>query len=621
MRGACIVRRWPQNAVSCRFNLRQAIKQNRELGLGLHSAEAVPAAQTEPFVPHDEALIQALAAWRTRLGGVGVACRYVAFHALDAAWCVDFPAEEAALQARWATLWPEVTAHNPAAMAKMQGAGGADLLLAAAVQGVDGRQAVVGVSLAPPYNDRTVQMVLLSLGWLQVALTSVEQVQRVPAAQMVDMMAHVASQDGARMAAQEWVNRTAAMVRGLFDPASAPGVSLMAFQLVRGAPRWWVAAETAWAETGAPAVQAATELATQAAVTLQEVQQEDGWALPIMDRGRPVAVLVAQVRGLPSGRPWPAELGTTLRASVSLAEPLLRRWDQSERSLWRHGVAALAAAWRRVAGPGHLTWKAVTVLGVVVLAVLLFWPVPDRVKANIVIEGRKRQLVTSPFDGFIAEVMARPGEVVRKGQVLARLDDRDVKLDLATQRSAREQASGKLRQALAERDASAVALAQAELQQTEAQLALAETRLARTALIAPMDGLLVKGDWMQQVGSPVDTGKEMFEIANTDGYRVVLHVPDADIARVRVGQQGHVRLTGHPQSAYPFRINRVTATASVSDSLNGFRVEAAWVGAVPPLSPGMQGVGKIDVGQNNLLTIWTRSSLNWLRLKLWAWLW
>ncbi len=55
--------------------------------------------------------------------------------------------------------------------------------------------------------------------------------------------------------------------------------------------------------------------------------------------------------------------------------------------------------------------------------------------------------------------------------------------------------------------------------------------------------------------------------------------------------------------------------------MNGFRVEAEWVGEAPPLSPGMQGVGKVEVGRSNLLTIWTRSSIDWLRLKLWAWWW
>ena len=69
---------------------------------------------------------------------------------------------------------------------------------------------------------------------------------------------------------------------------------------------------------------------------------------------------------------------------------------------------------------------------------------------------------------------------------------------------------------------------------------------------------------------------------------------------------------GRPQSstAVPGRFRLEAA---------GFRVEADWLGPVPTLSPGMQGVGKITVGRANLLTIWTRSSIDWLRMKWWTW--
>ena len=250
------------------------------------------------------------------------------------------------------------------------------------------------------------------------------------------------------------------------------------------------------------------------------------------------------------------------------------------------------------------------------LAVLLLVPVDDRVTAHTVIEGRTRQLVTAPFEGFIAEALVRPGDRVRQGQVLLRLDDRDLKLEQAKLRGERDQAGAKLRQAMADREAASVALASAELQGAEGQLALVEAKLARAQLVAPIDGLIVTGDWVQQVGAPAEAGKELFEIAS-EGYRVVLHVPERDIARVRTGQRGVVRLAGQPQDGHDFELSRVTATASVQDGANGFRAEAAWVGDAPPLSPGMQGVSKIVVGTSNLVTIWTRESVAWLRLKLW----
>ncbi|MGR8919274.1 MAG: hypothetical protein ACU85V_06630, partial [Gammaproteobacteria bacterium] len=38
------------------------------------------------------------------------------------------------------------------------------------------------------------------------------------------------------------------------------------------------------------------------------------------------------------------------------------------------------------------------------------------------------------------------------------------------------------------------------------------------------------------------------------------------------------------------------------------------------LRPGMQGVGKVAVGERHLLWIWTHPFVDWLRLKLWSWL-
>jgi multidrug resistance efflux pump len=224
---------------------------------------------------------------------------------------------------------------------------------------------------------------------------------------------------------------------------------------------------------------------------------------------------------------------------------------------WR----ALRRVGARLGGPGHWAWKAGAAAAVLVLAVLLLVPVDDRVTAHTVIEGRTRQLVTAPFEGFIAEALVRPGDRVRQGQVLLRLDDRDLKLEQAKLRGERDQAASRLRQAMADREAAGVALASAELQGAEGQLALVEAKLARARLVAPIDGLVVTGDWVQQVGAPAESGKELFEIAS-EGYRVVLHVPERDIARVRTGQRGVVGGAGRPQDGGEIARSRIRAEPS-----------------------------------------------------------
>ncbi len=563
-------------------------------------------------------LTAALETWRARLSAAGVSCRAVAFHNDDARWNHDFASDQpdaARLAETWAQLRARISPENPVALGKLDATASSDLLMATSLQLPDGRAGIVGALLVPPHNERTIQLVLLSLGWLQLAISAASLVHNQRAARLLELLGHVGSQREARTAAQEWVNRSAAWAR-----AEAPALTELAltlFEVRRQTPHWWVAADTAWAEKASPTVQEAAEVASRAMAEIREIRLPSWWAMPLLDDGEAVAVLVARS----DGTPLPDEALAVLRASANLSEPLLRHWREANRSLWRHVLDSIRSAWRKLRGPGHFTWKAVASGLAVLLAVLVLWPVTDRVTANLVIEGHVRQVITSPFDGFVVKALVRPGDRVQQGQALLRLDDRELLLEQAKFRSERDQAAGKLRQAMSERDAPALALATAEVRQSEAQLALVEAKLMRAELLAPMDGLVISGDWVQQIGSPVETGKEMFEIATIDAYRVVLHVPDRDITRVQVSQHGLLRLAGQPHTSYGFKVSNVTAIAGVQDGDNGFRVEAVWDGAAPALNPGMQGVGKIEVGSSSLLTIWTRRSIDWLRLKFWTWWW
>ncbi len=558
----------------------------------------------QPVAPAAE-LAPALAMWLQRLGAAGLACNGVALYAADPAWRSAF--EPAAVAHAWAEARVRVNRDSPVALSRVDSG---ELLVATHLMLPSGQPGIVGALLQAPHNERSLQLLLLSLGWLQLTLSAASLAHNQRAAELLELLGHVSSQREARAGAQDWVNRTAAWARAQLPADAALRLSL--FEVRGERARWWVAADVSHAETGSPAVQLATEVAQRAFIEARELSEAAAWALPLLDQGEVVAVLVAQTDG--AALPEPAL--QVLRTSATLAEPLLRHWREAQLGLPVQAWRALKRLGQRLSGPGHWAWKAGAGLALLVLAVLLLVPVDDRVTANTVIEGRTRHVVTAPFEGFIRAALARPGDRVRQGQVLLQLDDRDLHLEQAKLRGERDQASARLRQALAEREAAGVALASAELQGAQGQLELVEAKLARTQLVAPLDGLIVSGDWVQQLGAPVELGKELFEIA-ADGYRVVLHVPERDITRVAVGQPGVLRLAGQPHAGHDFALSRITATASVQDGANGFRAEAAWVGAAPVLSPGMQGVAKVTVGRSNLLTLWTRESINWLRLKLW----
>ena len=226
----------------------------------------------------------------------------------------------------------------------------------------------------------------------------------------------------------------------------------------------------------------------------------------------------------------------------------------------------------------------------------------------------------APFDGYVTEAFVRAGSAVRQGQVLATLDDRDLKLERARWDAEKEQVARKYREALAKHDRAASRVLAAQLSQVEAQLALSEEKLARTQLVAPFDGVVVAGDLSQMLGAPVEKGKVLFELAPLGKYRVILQVDERDIAHVTSGQRGELALTGVTGATLPFMLKTVTSVATAQEGRNFFRAEAQLEDTSVRIRPGMEGVGKVSVGERRLLWIWTRNFVNWVRISFWTWM-
>ena len=266
----------------------------------------------------------------------------------------------------------------------------------------------------------------------------------------------------------------------------------------------------------------------------------------------------------------------------------------------------------------------VKTLGIAALVLLLFLALPFaqfRVSADASLEGRIQRTAAAPFSGFIARSEARAGDVVREGQVLAVLDDRDLRVDRGRAASEVQQLDRRYREALARHERSAMNLAGAQLRQAEASLRLIEYKLARTNIVAPLSGVLVSGDLSQRVGTPIEEGEALFEVAPLDNFRVVLHVAEEDVNYLEPGQEGRFAPTGLAGETVPFIVTQITSVTANVDGGNVFRVEAELgEGAPAALRPGMEGVAKVEIDRRSNFWIWTRGLREWLRLFLWKWL-
>ncbi|TDJ41897.1 MAG: efflux RND transporter periplasmic adaptor subunit [Gammaproteobacteria bacterium] len=310
---------------------------------------------------------------------------------------------------------------------------------------------------------------------------------------------------------------------------------------------------------------------------------------------------------------------TLCETVVSLIGPILYEKYLQDRWLGAKISAALTRQLSKFATPGHLVLKAATAAALCAVAFLSTANGAYRVTADAILEGTVQRVVVAPVDGYIKEAMVRAGDIVKEGQVLARLDDRDLELQLRERRSKQAQLQREYRQAMSELDSTRVSILKAQLDQAAARLALTAANLERTRALAPMDGIIISGDLSQSLGTPVARGDTLFEVAPLDSYRVMLKVDERDVRRLSPGQTGQLALVGFPDEYLPFAIERITPIATATDGRNFFAVEAQLEHHPQRLRPGMKGIGKVDIGQRRLIWIWSHNLIDWFRLQAWIW--
>jgi RND family efflux transporter MFP subunit len=286
-------------------------------------------------------------------------------------------------------------------------------------------------------------------------------------------------------------------------------------------------------------------------------------------------------------------------------------------------VKALDSFWqqiKRLLGPGYVGRKLAAIGLAAAVAFGYFATDTYRVNADAQIEGTVRRAIVSSYDGFVQEADARAGDMVKSGQELARLEDRELALERLRWATQRQQYSFEYDKALATRQPATINVVKSQIDQADAQLKLIDEQIARTRIVAPFDGLIVSGDLSQRIGGSVSRGELLYEIAPLTGYRVVMQVDERQIADIAEGQTGEVIFTSLPEEHFGLTIGKITPVAQARDGKNLFQVEGSLARTSPRLRPGMIGIAKIAIDQRRLVSIWMRPVLQWWRLASWRWL-
>lgn len=347
--------------------------------------------------------------------------------------------------------------------------------------------------------------------------------------------------------------------------------------------------------------------------------------IPLFRQGRVYGVLCLERSD--ETTPFDAATVELCRSVAAVVGPVLEEKRSNDRWLFEKVFQSLHTQFTRLVGPEYFLRK--LVLSGLLVLVVFFSLVTGQynIKADTVLEGSVQRVIAAPFEGYVAEARVRAGDVVAKDDVLATLDDRDLKLERLKWSSQLAQLHKQYDGAMAKRDRAQINIISAQIGQADAQLALINEQLSRTLITAPFSGVIISGDLNQSLGASVRRGDVLFEIAPLDTYRVILKVNEHDINDLAVKQRGELVLSAMPDTVFPLTVQRITPVSTAEEGENYFRVEAALSGnsealqrGMLSLRPGMEGVGKVVVDERRLIWIWTHNMVNRIRLWLWRWM-
>lgn len=237
--------------------------------------------------------------------------------------------------------------------------------------------------------------------------------------------------------------------------------------------------------------------------------------------------------------------------------------------------------------------------------------VSDHLVTTGLLESERQADLVPEANGVVTQLLAEEGDVVKKGQLLAVLANPT--LEGAAQRANLELDRIRQDAARAERLHSQGALSDAEHAAALQALELAETSYREatrtrgfTRIEAPFDGVVALRDL--RLGE-VAGGRRAFQVVDLNALRVVVQLPERDLARVQLGQP--VTLEG-AYDASATSTGQVLRVSPVVDPATGTaRVTIAVDPGQTALRPGQFSRVRIQVDRRDGVLTIPRQALVW----------
>ncbi|MEJ5146621.1 efflux RND transporter periplasmic adaptor subunit [Sphingobacterium sp. MYb388] len=229
----------------------------------------------------------------------------------------------------------------------------------------------------------------------------------------------------------------------------------------------------------------------------------------------------------------------------------------------------------------------------------------------------KKAYVTSVYGGVLEELYARPGDFVKKGQILGKVLNPDLikmqeQLQLINNQISLTQIEVNRQKELVEGNAAPLK----KLQQVEVELANLKAQKnslsrqlssgggslhisSQITIKAPISGVVASIQGL--IGTRIEASSPILEIVNNDALHVDMYVYEKDFSKVKKGQKILFSPVNNANASYEAKIDQLGQ--AFEKETNAIAVHAQVLGNKEGLINGMQVQGTVVIGDEKSLAV------------------
>jgi RND family efflux transporter MFP subunit len=227
--------------------------------------------------------------------------------------------------------------------------------------------------------------------------------------------------------------------------------------------------------------------------------------------------------------------------------------------------------------------------------------------------------VATSDGGIVHQVFVDEGAVVKAGQPIAQLDDRELRLRAQNVQTELALSRVRIQQLRLASDVGAVGIEEIKEQGLASEAALLSAKIAHALLRAPMTGVVITPKVAERVGLSLGPGEELLKLADTSRVTIEVTVNESDLDRVAVDEPVALRLLAFPARTFAGRVGLISPEAlpAANGAKPAFKVTAQVENAGGLLRTGMRGTAKIVSGSRPLADLLWHDPWSWLQLTWW----